>query len=231
MWAVYVGVPLMCLMLFCGGLWWFRKGLAHMRHAQDTPTSKIRSAAQGYVELEGIAKPIEGQALLLAELTGTPCLWWSYDIQVYKYEKNRQGWETIESGSSKGWLCLADNTGQCRINPQGARIVGHEKKVWKGRTRDPRKPDQRNALSKSFSRRYRYIESVLLPERELYALGDFKSSDGEHLLEKPVDGRPFILSGKGEAGAITDSRKDTLIGAAFILMGVVGAALGLWFLW
>jgi len=230
MWQIYIAAPLFCLMLFCGGLWWCHKGLASMRHAQDTPTSKIRSAAQGYVELEGIAKPVAGQPLVHSALTRTPCLWWSYEIQIYKLEKNRQGWETIESASSKNRLCLADDTGRCRINPQGARVVEHEKKIWKGRTRYPHKSDQRNALSKLFSRRYRYIESLLLPDLQLYALGDFKSHDGEHLLENPVDGRPFILSGKGEAGAVADGRKDMLIGAVFILMGTLGAALGLWLL-
>jgi len=240
MWIWYVAVPLWSGLFICAGVWAFRSGLAKMRHAQDTPTSKIRSAAQGYVELKGVLKQEEGQPLLQAALTGTQCLWWSYSIQQYEPKQNKNSgasfgsngeWRTIESDSSKNGLCFADDTGQCRINPKGADISAHETKSWEGRTPDPRQPDQRNALSKLFSSRYRYIESVLLLGRELYALGDFKSQGGGHLLEKPADGRPFILSGKGEAKVIAAGRDEFITGAIFIVIGTLGAALGLWFLW
>jgi len=241
MWIWYVAVPLWSGGFICAGIWVFRSGLANMRHAQDTPTSKIRSAAQGYVELNGVLKQEEDQPLLQAALTGTDCLWWSYSIQQYEPKQNKNSrtsfggggeWRTIESDSSKNGLCFADDTGQCRINLKGAEISGaHETTSWEGRTPDPRTPDQRNALFKLFSKRYRYIESVLLPGRELYALGDFKTRDGQHLLEKPKDGRPFILSGNGEAKVIAAGRGDVIMGAVFIVIGALGAALGLWFLW
>jgi len=230
MWEVYAAAVMFCILLFVACHRWL-EGLAKVRHAQDTPTSKIRSAAQGFVELEGIARPVDGQPLLQANLTRTPCLWWSYCIQIYKYKKNDSGWTTIESGSKGDELCLVDDTGQCRINLQGARIIEHEKKIWKGRTSDPRTPDQRSALRKFFSRRYRYIESVLLPGRELYALGDFRSDNGQHLLQAPTDGRPFILSGKGEPKAVADGRMDMLIGAVLILISALGVTSMLWVLW
>jgi len=237
-WVWHVAVPLWSGLFIWGGVWASRSGLANMRHARDTPTSKIRSAAQGYAELDGILKQMENQPLLESALTRMPCLWWSYRIERYKSSNHKSqaggSWELIESDSSENsayWLCLEDDTGQCAINPKGAIITGHTTKTWQGHTRDPRKPDQRNALSKFFSSSFRYSESVLLPEHPLYALGDFKSHHGKHLMEKPGDGRPFILSGKGETKVIAAGRNDAIIGALFTLIGALGGALGLWFLW
>jgi hypothetical protein len=56
--------------LVCLRISWM--ALRKARSIEDTPTSKISSAAQGYVELIGSAKA--DQALLSAPLTNTPCL-------------------------------------------------------------------------------------------------------------------------------------------------------------
>jgi len=39
------------------------------------------------------------------------------------------------------------------------------------------------------------------------------------------------LSGSGEAKVIAAGRGDVIMGAVFIVVGALGAALGLWFLW
>jgi len=50
------------------------------RLIEDTPTAKVRSAAQGYLELIGRGKYL-GDKPLVAPLTGTPCTWYSYKIE------------------------------------------------------------------------------------------------------------------------------------------------------
>ncbi len=61
--------------------WQFVHRLARARLLGDVPTSRIRSAAQGFVELYGVLE--EGpEGPLQAPLTGKPCLWWRYRIEV-----------------------------------------------------------------------------------------------------------------------------------------------------
>jgi len=63
-----------------GGGWLAFRSLHIARLIEDTPTSRIRSAAQGYVELAGRCRPLDGTQNL-APLTQRPCVWWSYRIQ------------------------------------------------------------------------------------------------------------------------------------------------------
>src|SRR5688572_1786002 len=44
------------------------------RQIHDLPTSKVASAAQGYVELAGHAEMIAGESIS-SRLSGTPCCW------------------------------------------------------------------------------------------------------------------------------------------------------------
>ena len=50
------------------------------RLIEDTPRSRVRSAAQGYVELAGRATGLPGTQNL-APLTQRPCVWWRFRIQ------------------------------------------------------------------------------------------------------------------------------------------------------
>jgi len=50
--------------------------LNRLRAIRDTPTSKIASAAQGYVELTGRGHPF-GEPLM-GQLSRLPCLWYRY---------------------------------------------------------------------------------------------------------------------------------------------------------
>src|SRR3569832_2694177 len=51
--------------------------LRRARLIEATPTSRIRSAAQGYVELAGAAVMMEGVPII-APLTLLPCAWYRY---------------------------------------------------------------------------------------------------------------------------------------------------------
>ena len=54
--------------------------VSHIRLVEDTPTAKIRSAPQGYVELEGVGKLMDGPPII-AKLSGLPCVWFRYKIE------------------------------------------------------------------------------------------------------------------------------------------------------
>ena len=120
-----------------GGGWWCIKRLSEARFLLNTPTSKIRSAAQGYVELYGTLDELPG-GQLEAPLTGTACLWWRFKIEEYDDDGKRKRWRVIERGVSEALVRLKDATGECLINPKGAEVRPSTRQVWSGSERHPR---------------------------------------------------------------------------------------------
>ena len=161
-----------------GGAWWFLRRFSQARHLLDTPTSKIRSAAQGYAEFYGVLHE-STEAPQLAPLTNTPCLWWRYKIEEYSSDDQKRSWRTLESGSSEALLRLDDSTGSCLIDPRGAQVQPLTRDVWKGSLRHPLGA-VRSGWQALFSsgERYRYTEERLHAGQPLYAIGDFRSSGG-----------------------------------------------------
>ncbi|MCJ8168710.1 GIDE domain-containing protein [Atopomonas sediminilitoris] len=163
--------------LFGGGYWFFRQ-LARARLLEDTPTSKVRSAAQGFVELYGVLKG-EAEAMQEGPLTGTPCLWWRFKIEERTGSGDKKSWRTLESGVSEAGLLLDDGTGTCLIDPRGAEVRPANKRVWKGSERHPRQRVSTgligSVLGGVFGKEYRYTEERLHAGEPLYALGHFTS--------------------------------------------------------
>jgi len=160
------------------------------RLIEDMPTSRIRSASQGYSELIGVAE-LQGNPRL-APLTNTLCLWWRYTIEKYQSSGKSNHWVTVEKRSSEQPFHLKDSTGLCQIDPSGAEISCRHQRIWHGSTRRPTGsiPDITNTSSKdmismastrisigglTFGRRYRYTEHVILEGDPLYTLGHFES--------------------------------------------------------
>jgi hypothetical protein len=123
------------------------------RQIHDLPTSKVASAAQGYVELAGHADMVEGE-LISSQLSATPCCWYSYEIEE---KTSNDKWQTVDSGKSVKHFFLVDDTGQCVISPDGAEVLTHDHKSWLEGDR-------------------RYNEWLLLPKGVLYAIGEFATS-------------------------------------------------------
>ena len=148
------------------------------RLIEDTPTSRIRSAAQGYVELAGNGLPLPGTRNP-APLTQRPCVWWRYRIsrraERGSGSRRRDGWQTVASGTSSLPFLLDDETGQCIVQPDGAEVVPTESTTWYGDTPWPASgPDRKLALTGG--RSYRYVEDRIYEHERLYALGDFRST-------------------------------------------------------
>ena len=146
------------------------------RVIEDTPTSKIRSASQGYVELAGKAKKLD-DAILTGPLTGKPCLWYSYKIEKYQSNGKSSSWRTIENKISQDIFGLEDNTGTCYIYPKKAETKSLWKDEWRGNQRHPLKMEgNKGFFSVLGSGRYRYTESRIQEGDFLYALGFFETS-------------------------------------------------------
>jgi hypothetical protein len=122
----------------------------------DTPTSRIASAAQGYIELTGRARQAHDTPLL-SKLTLLPCVWYRYIIEQER--SDNKGYEITEQGTSDDTILIDDGSGQCFIDPDYAEIVTSHKQVWK-------KGD------------CRYTEYLLSPLDTLYAIGEFTTLGG-----------------------------------------------------
>ncbi len=148
--------------------------LDRARHIEDVPTSRIRSAAQGYVELVGEAQP--DQAPLLAPLTGTACLWYDFCIERYTRTGKTHSWQTVRRGRSDHSFYLRDDTGDCHIHPQGADMQPLARQRWYGNTEHPVTFGGSGGSGLFFgSGRYRYTERRIHSGDPLYALGLFQT--------------------------------------------------------
>ncbi len=139
-------------------LWAWIAALSWRRAIVDTPTSRIVSAAQGFVELVGVGQPL-ADTQLHSPFTQLPCLWYRYIVE------RREGgdWKQVEQGESDLPFNLVDDSGRCEIDPVGAEILTTHKET---RTQG----DERQT------------EYVLLKGDRLYALGDFVSFSGAQVM-------------------------------------------------
>jgi hypothetical protein len=138
----------MSLVSFCAWVANYRR----YRQIHDLPTSRVASAAQGYVELFGRSEMLPGHPVT-SRLTRQPCCWYHYEIEE-KTSDNK--WRTVDSGASVEQFLLIDDTGQCVVSPEGAEVLSQAHKCWN--------EDDR-----------RYNEWLLLPKCELYAIGAFST--------------------------------------------------------
>jgi hypothetical protein len=129
-----------------------------LRTIRDTPTSKIASAAQGYVELTGRGQPF-GEPPLLGQLSRLPCLWYRYKIERRESENK---WKTMESGQSDDSFMLRDDTGECIVDPEQAEILTQHHDQWHDGD-------------------YRYTEWKLIEHDSLYVIGQFRTQGGSSL--------------------------------------------------
>lgn len=159
--------------LYLGFRW-----LQRARMIADLATSKVRSAAQGYVELEGRAKMMPGEPVY-APLSGVPCTWYSYKVeqQGRGADGRSDGWSIIEQGISEAIFHLQDETGMCIVDPDGAEVTPSVRLCWRGQSSRPiYAPRATGFWSQLFSfGPYRYTEWRIHPHDRLYATGQFIS--------------------------------------------------------
>ncbi len=148
------------------------------RIIEDVPTAKIRSAPQGYVELEGVGKMMEGEPII-SPLTMKHCLWFRYKVErkevIYIKGSRTTRWRLVEQGESDALFLLEDETGQCVIDPEGAEVTPLDKLVWYG---DSPRPPHVPLLGRGgigFGGRYRYTETFIMAGQPLYVLGRFQT--------------------------------------------------------
>jgi len=166
-----------CAALVCGyGIFYF---IRRARIIEDTPTSKIRSAPQGYVEILGHIKYFANESIL-APLTQLPCAWYHFKIEkretVNTGNTSNTRWRTVEEKTSDRVFLCVDETGECVIDPRGAEVYVDNEDTWYGETKWPASPAQTRSWFFT-SQNYRYHERRLIESEPLYMLGNFRSVD------------------------------------------------------
>ncbi len=109
---------------FAGGLYLSVRGfrlLARKRLLLNTPTSKIRSASLGLVEVSGLAT---GPYTIPAPITGKPCYLYRTSAWVQRDGKNQE-WKKIAEETLHLPFLLDDSTGKLLVDPAGADLDLH----------------------------------------------------------------------------------------------------------
>ncbi len=185
--------------------------LHRSRLMENMPTSRLRSAAQGYIEVEGAARLMDGPPII-APLTKSKCVWWRFKIEEKRSSGKNTSWVTISSGRSDDSFELDDGTGTCVVNPEGANVIPRHTLVWYGSS--PR-PDVPPALGRGWLRagfgRYRYVEERIDDREPVYALGMFRTHvGGPDSFDEKLDLKELLDKWKhdGKMMAVFDVNKD-----------------------
>ncbi len=135
------------------GLLAWGAALRRARTISNIATSRIASAAQGYVELQGRTNTTD---LIYSPLSNSPCIWYRYAI----YERDSDNdWKEVEGGTSSATFDLHDGSGVCTVDPDHAEVMGvPETSRVSGDTK--------------------HVEHLLHGGRNLYALGEFVTVGG-----------------------------------------------------
>ena len=107
------------------GVYLFYRGfrlLQRKRLILNTPASKIRSAAMGMVEINGLTV---GPYTILAPITGVPCYYFHTMAWQWQQEGRNSKWVKVADESLHVPFFLDDNTGHVLVNPQGAEMDIH----------------------------------------------------------------------------------------------------------
>lgn len=173
------------------GIFQHYRNLLKARTIEDTPASKIRSAAQGYSEITGKQYLLSNHHTV-APLSLKACTWYRYEV----YRKNQKNsWSMISQGESSENFIIKDTTGFCVVDPRGADVHANSHDTWYGFSANPEgKSKYKIMLILGFIfGGYQYKESRMEIDSPIYALGNFatiragETSLTQEKLEKQAD--------------------------------------------
>jgi hypothetical protein len=170
----------------------FLSSAGRNRIFSDTPVVRIRSAAQGYVHVQGAAGLAPGDPIT-APLSGTSCVWWDYQIEHRDTTSNgKSSWHTIDRATSVAPFTLYDGDAHCLVGPVGAEITPTAKDVWYGDTARPLGGPPPLVQQITTDRNYRYTERVIGVGAQLSVLGELRSDSAVSETDQQV---AAVLSG------------------------------------
>lgn len=189
-----------CAALLAGAViagWLGLRELRRARALEDTPVSRIRSAAQGYVDLIGRAGLMPGPAIV-SPLTGMPCYWWKCKVwQTYEDDT-----DIIFDATSDDLFLLSDTTGECIVDPVGARVQPNLERQWRGRLRKPLRAPRNDWEAFFSSGPFRYSEQLVTGDVLLSASGWFRTQAAVQASDENRDLTALLAEWKQDRAAL-----------------------------
>lgn len=134
-----IGLVLLAIFAFSFNFWRYLE-------IAKAPISTIAAAAQGYIELNGVATKV---VALSSPLHGEPCVW----FRSWAYARDHKNlWRLVDYNQSDEVFQLTDQSGVCTVNPRGAEVVHMLKRT-------------------SRKHNHRYVEEYLPANKPLYLIG------------------------------------------------------------
>lgn len=137
------------------GVAWL-SSLRRTRAIAELATSRIASAAQGYVEIMGRTSTQTDQ-LIYTPLGGIACIWYRY--RLYSRDNAKREWREIDSGTSSSTFEISDPSGVCSVDPDHAEVVGAQVRT-------------------SYPGADKLVEECLFGGSNIYVLGEFSTLGG-----------------------------------------------------
>lgn len=203
-------LTILSALAIAGGLYFFFVGfrmLARKRLLLSTPTSRIRSAALGRVEVNGMATD---SYTMPAPITGKPCF--LYRTTAWQQREGKETeWKKVADETLHLPFYIDDSTGQLLIEPLGADLDLH---------RDFREEYDKSFFSSDLdnvpprvsvflarhgivsSRSLRIEERLIKPEDELFIAGTLTENPGIQL-------RPFATRSDAQTDSSPGNFSDT----------------------
>jgi hypothetical protein len=245
----------------CGGIFLFGFGLLLIYGAvqryllsqkiRNTPTSKVRSAAVGLVELFGTATC---QPAMESPVSKAKCAYWRVTGEYYYQSRKSSGWRQFYSKNSGVPFHLVDDTGRMLVNPKEGEIdipkdfqsTGHLSEggifgMFKAQLLDKKVLDflatdeaAKSAFNQHSGRNLRLTEYFIAEGDPLYALGTAMPMEGassavahENLVVRKGGDGVLYISDSGEKKAL-----EKVTGGIWwmLALGFVLGAIGLFLL-
>ena len=142
--------------------WWMmlRRSKAYALEA----TSRIATAAQGYVELQGRGLANLTSSMCSSPVTMRPCIW--FRTTLYRRSLLDKDWKLTDEGLTLTSFVLDDGSGRCVVNTEGAEMLGLTSYTTE-------QGDER------------WVEEILKPDTTLTLLGEFKTV-GDPASTRPI---------------------------------------------
>lgn len=210
--------------------------------AAELGAGSFRQAA----EVKGI---IRCDAPLRSQLAGVDCVYFdakvtqeyeetytTTDNQGKRVRRTRRGSEVMSRATSAVPFFVEDASGRMEVHPEGAEFIAESVASRFDTSHADRSTlsfgqFSLNLTSAATGRRvlgYRYEESAIPLQRDIYVLGEASDGEGRLRIQKPEAKLPFLISLKSEAQLTESARRWSIgfrVGAA--LAGLAGLVAGL----
>jgi hypothetical protein len=179
------------------GLFFFVRGfrlLARKRLLLNTPTSKIRSASMGLIEISGLAS---GPYTVPAPITGKACYLYRTTAWQQRESGKQHDWEKVAEETLHVPFFVDDGTGKLLVEPHGAELDLHrdfraEYSASFFSTLDRVPLEVSNFLQRhgvTPSRHVRIEECAIKPKNALFIVGTLGENPGITVKPSPFSGQ------------------------------------------